>query len=157
MGKILEMIKGGRRELTLEEFLGRIAARGIRQVVLTTRGPHPTFPECGEEIRSWYREDPWPEGSSLLDLSADMGGDTYEARFGMSLSGHLYRGAPHETDNSCGNCDGARCETCVEIHEVELVRIHMVPCRRCGDVHRPSYGGSACYLCNGTLKQTIHA
>lgn len=30
-------------------------------------------------------------------------------------SGHMYRGSPYETSNSCGNCDGARCEVCRKI------------------------------------------
>lgn len=34
------------------------------------------------------------------------------------LSGHLYRGSAIETDCSCGNCDGGRCESCIEIFEV---------------------------------------
>ncbi len=33
------------------------------------------------------------------------------------MSGHMYRNSPFETDNSCGNCDGARCELCHEIIE----------------------------------------
>lgn len=27
-------------------------------------------------------------------------------------SGHMYAGSPYETADSCGNCDGAKCETC---------------------------------------------
>lgn len=27
-------------------------------------------------------------------------------------TGHMYRNSPYETDSDCGNCDGARCETC---------------------------------------------
>lgn len=33
------------------------------------------------------------------------------------LSGHCHRNSPFETDDSCGNCDGARCETCSTIVE----------------------------------------
>ena len=33
-----------------------------------------------------------------------------------SLSGHMYRYSPFETDDSCGNCDGARCDSCREIY-----------------------------------------
>ena len=33
-----------------------------------------------------------------------------------SLSGHVYRNSPFETDDSCGNCDGARCDSCREIY-----------------------------------------
>lgn len=38
----------------------------------------------------------------------------------MSLSGHLWRGSSMETDDSCGNCDGGRCNSCREIYEVFL-------------------------------------
>lgn len=34
------------------------------------------------------------------------------------MSGHLCRGSAIETDSSCGNCDGGRCESCTEIFEV---------------------------------------
>lgn len=27
-------------------------------------------------------------------------------------SGHMYFNSPYETDDSCGNCDGAKCEYC---------------------------------------------
>ena len=30
-------------------------------------------------------------------------------------TGHLYRNSPYESDDSCGNCDGARCDICKEI------------------------------------------
>lgn len=30
-------------------------------------------------------------------------------------SGHLYRNSPYESDDSCDNCDGARCDICKEI------------------------------------------
>lgn len=29
-----------------------------------------------------------------------------------SMTGHLWRGSAMETDSSCGNCDGARCDHC---------------------------------------------
>ena len=32
------------------------------------------------------------------------------------MSGHLYRGSLFETDDSCGNCDGARCDSCKEVY-----------------------------------------
>ena len=28
------------------------------------------------------------------------------------FTGHMYRNSPYETSDSCGNCDGARCDTC---------------------------------------------
>lgn len=31
------------------------------------------------------------------------------------LSGHMYRNSPYETDDSCGNCDGARCDFCESV------------------------------------------
>jgi hypothetical protein len=34
------------------------------------------------------------------------------------LSGHMYRGSAIETDSSCGNCDGGKCEGCVPVWEV---------------------------------------
>ncbi len=36
------------------------------------------------------------------------------------LSGHLYRRSEYESDNSCGNCDGARCDSCELITVVTL-------------------------------------
>lgn len=33
----------------------------------------------------------------------------------VHLSGHMYRNSPYETDDSCGNCDGARCDYCKKI------------------------------------------
>lgn len=32
-----------------------------------------------------------------------------------SYSAHMYRNSPYESDDSCGNCDGARCDSCKEI------------------------------------------
>ena len=36
------------------------------------------------------------------------------------LSGHLYRGSDIETDTTCGNCDGARCDSCEVVTTVTL-------------------------------------
>lgn len=36
----------------------------------------------------------------------------------MRKSGHLWRGSAMETDDSCGNCDGARCDSCRDVFEV---------------------------------------
>lgn len=33
----------------------------------------------------------------------------------IKYTGHLYRNSPYESDDSCGNCDGARCDTCQKI------------------------------------------
>ena len=30
------------------------------------------------------------------------------------LTGHMYRGSAYETDNSCGNCNGANCHDCIK-------------------------------------------
>ena len=35
-------------------------------------------------------------------------------------TGHMYRNSPYETDDSCGNCDGARCDTCRDAVREEL-------------------------------------
>ena len=36
----------------------------------------------------------------------------------MDLSGHLNRGSSFYSSDSCGNCDGARCEQCRNIYKV---------------------------------------
>lgn len=36
----------------------------------------------------------------------------------MRLSGHLWSGSAMETDDSCGNCDGARCDSCRKVWDV---------------------------------------
>ena len=38
-------------------------------------------------------------------------------------TGHLYYGSPYETCDRCGNCDGARCDTC---HKVEVTDLQVV-------------------------------
>ena len=40
-----------------------------------------------------------------------------------SLSGHLYHGSAMETSSSCGNCDGANCDTCAPVWTVFRVRV----------------------------------
>lgn len=37
----------------------------------------------------------------------------------IHYSGHMHSGSPYETDDSCGNCDGARCETCRKVYQIE--------------------------------------
>lgn len=34
------------------------------------------------------------------------------------MTGHLHKNSPFETDNSCGNCDGAYCDICKEMYMV---------------------------------------
>ena len=34
------------------------------------------------------------------------------------LSGHMYRNSPNESSDSCGNCDGANCDTCRRYYKV---------------------------------------
>lgn len=36
----------------------------------------------------------------------------------MRKSGHLWSGSAMETDDSCGNCDGANCDSCQDVYEV---------------------------------------
>lgn len=35
------------------------------------------------------------------------------------LTGHMHYMSPYETYDSCGNCDGARCDRCKTIYEVQ--------------------------------------
>lgn len=41
--------------------------------------------------------------------------DEIKGRF--HYSGHSHFNSPFETDNSCGNCDGAKCDICKKITE----------------------------------------
>lgn len=43
---------------------------------------------------------------------------TLDLYFSTMYSGHMYRNSPYETSSSCGNCDGARCDTCKTIYEI---------------------------------------
>ena len=36
----------------------------------------------------------------------------------MSKTGHLWYGSAMETDDSCGNCDGANCDSCRDLFTV---------------------------------------
>ena len=36
-----------------------------------------------------------------------------------ALTGHMYYMSPYETFDSCGNCDGAKCEYCKTMYMVE--------------------------------------
>lgn len=58
-----------------------------------------------EFVKSWVNEYGYDEGYVYRDIS-------------KSYTGHLYRGSAMETDSSCGNCDGARCDTCKPIWTV---------------------------------------
>lgn len=43
-------------------------------------------------------------------------------------SGHMYFNSPYETDNSCGNCDDAKCERCHERYRVtEHDELDLIP------------------------------
>lgn len=43
-------------------------------------------------------------------------------------SGHMYLNSPYESDNSCGNCDGAKCERCHEMYRVtEYDELGLIP------------------------------
>lgn len=57
--------------------------------------------------KDWVNEYGYNEGYTYKDIS-------------MSLSGHLCRGSVMETDNSCGNCDGGRCDSCREVYTVSM-------------------------------------
>lgn len=36
-----------------------------------------------------------------------------------ALTGHMYFMSPYECYDNCGTCDGAKCEFCKEMYEVE--------------------------------------
>lgn len=36
-----------------------------------------------------------------------------------AYTGHMYYGSPYETYDFCGNCDGAKCEHCRTVFELE--------------------------------------
>ncbi len=59
---------------------------------------------CSEK-KSWINEYGYDEG--------------YVYKYIRSFrTGHLCLGSAIETDDSCGNCDGGRCDSCREIFEV---------------------------------------
>ena len=43
------------------------------------------------------------------------------------MSHHMYRNSPFETDDKCGNCDGARCDGCEAIVEEAHYSV-AIPC-----------------------------
>jgi hypothetical protein len=40
------------------------------------------------------------------------------------FTGHLYYGSPYESCDSCGNCDGARCDYCKEVVKSNLQKVN---------------------------------
>jgi len=109
--------------LSFDDFLARCKEHSIAATVAIDEHSRPThFGLSGSES---------DESDALKALLAE---GMWDAEFGMYLSGHLYRGSPHESSNSCGNCDGARCGDepgeipCRKIHSVRLLR--MVSVRR---------------------------
>jgi len=57
------------------------------------------------ETASWANEYGYDEEYILKEMT-------------VRKSGHLRRGSAMETDDSCGNCDGGRCDSCTDIYEV---------------------------------------
>lgn len=55
--------------------------------------------------KPWVNEYGYDEGYTYKGISS-------------YLSGHLWRGSAMETDNSCGNCDGANCDSCRRMYVV---------------------------------------
>ena len=49
------------------------------------------------------------------------------------MSHHMYRNSPFETDDKCGNCDGARCEGCECIVE-EAHYEAAIPCDKLEEI-----------------------
>lgn len=39
------------------------------------------------------------------------------------FTGHMYYRSPYESCDSCGNCDGARCEYCREVTKSNVVKV----------------------------------
>jgi len=38
-------------------------------------------------------------------------------RSATHLTGHTHYRSPYESDDNCGTCDGAKCDTCREVHD----------------------------------------
>lgn len=57
------------------------------------------------EKTSWKNEYGYDEGYTWKEIT-------------MRKSGHLWFKSAMETDDSCGNCDGAHCDLCRDIFEV---------------------------------------
>lgn len=59
----------------------------------------------------------------LDSLEEKLGDEVWDLWLYSELTGHMYRGSPHETSNSCGNCDGARCDGCKLVWVAELCKL----------------------------------
>jgi hypothetical protein len=129
-------IHNGQEELTLDSFLALVRERGIQRVGTSQVSYNDAGGFWDEQPHSYWEEE-WPHIAEVLEDG------TWEARWRKQLSGHMYLGAAHETDNSCGNCDGARCDTCVDLYSVVLERQYPVPCGKWHD-------GEDCMSCKGT-------
>ena len=47
---------------------------------------------------------------------------------GRLLTGHIYFRSPYESCDSCGTCDGGRCDSCHEMWEVtEFDDLELIP------------------------------
>ena len=135
-----EQLTMGDEPISYEAFLYRCEAKSVYGVT-THSGEDEDY--CGFPDRA---------------LEALLASGDWEATMSMRYSGHLHRGSPYETDNSCGNCDGANCadedDVCNPIYSVTVTRMKTVtrgcekwtaqsgawgPCRETG-----------CRMCHGT-------
>jgi hypothetical protein len=70
---------------------------------------------------SIYRED---DGSLTVIFYHD---DVYEWK---ERTGHLYYGSPYESCDSCGNCDGGKCDFCREVVKNNIQKVEKGYLRR---------------------------
>lgn len=64
--------------------------------------------------------------STQMDTEVNIVIETY-------FSGHLYAHSAMETSDSCGNCDGSRCDTCKKMFSVTASIL--VPAEKTGNYH----------------------
>jgi hypothetical protein len=75
--------------------------------------------EDGRISHIWidYGVGEWPDNeevemteAAIRSFIKNKNGKYIEIEVDWKLSGHMYRGAIHETATDCGNCNGARCD-----------------------------------------------
>ena len=62
-----------------------------------------------------------------IDILEDVLKPEYWEKFGerKHKSHHMYRNSPYESDDSCGNCNGANCHCCKDVIEPETYKFCM--------------------------------
>jgi hypothetical protein len=164
MFAIKRIISGGREDVALEDLLAEAKGRHLDRICVVRRdedggdekvtGFYETqcFPDLVED-----RDPSWDRTWALL--GKELEDSEWEVWWTSQLTGHMYFGAAHETDNSCGNCDGARCEDingdpwCRRIYHLDLRQVYREACRQCPDAEDPMVTGARgrpCFMCKGT-------